>query len=94
MAEGDPLRPRSLRLDGTEVERVLAPVDAEPLAEAAEDEVAAVPAEPVTRSGDLWRLGSHRLPCVHATKQEDVAWLMAGQPADMAWTDPPGREAS
>ena len=78
-----------LGFDGTEIEKLLALVDAEPLAEEDEDDVPSPPAEPVTRLGDLWLLGNHRLLCGDATKAEDVARLLDGRQADMAWTDPP-----
>jgi DNA modification methylase len=44
---------------------------------------------PVTRPGDLWQLGRHRLLCANATKHESFAQLLAGQLAEMVFTDPP-----
>lgn len=54
-----------------------------------EDEVPDLPAEPVTRLGDLWLLGEHRLLCGDATSDTDVERLMAGAKADLVFTDPP-----
>jgi DNA modification methylase len=45
--------------------------------------------EPVSRVGDLWVLGRHRLLCGDATKADDVATLMGGDRAAMVFTDPP-----
>jgi len=45
--------------------------------------------EAITKQGDLWLLGEHRLLCGDATKKEDVERLMEGQKADMVFTDPP-----
>ncbi len=78
-----------LGFDGTEIEKLLALVDAEPLAEADEDDVTSPPAEPVTRRGDLWLLGPHRLLCGDATKAEDLSRLLDGGQADLCFTDPP-----
>ena len=47
------------------------------------------PEEPITKPGDLWILGRHRLLCGDATKKEDVERLMDGKKADMVFTDPP-----
>ena len=41
-----------------------------------EDSVPQVPAEAVTKRGDLWRLGAHRLLCGDATAATDVAQLL------------------
>lgn len=43
----------------------------------------------VTKIGDLFKLGRHRLLCGDATKEEDVKKLMGGEKADMVFTDPP-----
>tara|TARA_Y100000401_G_C8319471_1_gene224431 strand:+ start:738 stop:1823 length:1086 start_codon:yes stop_codon:yes gene_type:complete len=45
--------------------------------------------EAITKQGDLWILGDHRLLCGDATKKEDVDLLMDGNKADMVFTDPP-----
>ncbi len=57
--------------------------------ELVEDEVPEPPADPITKPGDLWLLGDHRLLCGDSTKAEDVARLMAGAKAGMMVTDPP-----
>jgi site-specific DNA-methyltransferase (adenine-specific) len=53
------------------------------------DEVPELPAEPITKPGDLWFLGKHRLLCGDATKPEDIARVMADAKADLLLTDPP-----
>jgi len=45
--------------------------------------------EPRTKRGDVWRLGPHRIACGDATKAEDVGRLLAGERAQVAFTDPP-----
>ena len=53
------------------------------------DEAPEVPAQPVSRPGDLWILGDHRVLCGDATVMTDVAKLMDGQLADMSFCDAP-----
>jgi DNA modification methylase len=43
----------------------------------------------VTRAGDLWLLGPHRLLCGDARSKSDVARLCDGKPATLLFTDPP-----
>ena len=45
--------------------------------------------EPVSRLGDVWLLGRHRLMCGDSTDAGAVAVLMAGKKADLMLTDPP-----
>lgn len=47
------------------------------------------PEEPISKRGDIWLLGRHRLMCGDATKKEDVERLMDGKKADSLITDPP-----
>lgn len=47
------------------------------------------PAKPVSRAGDLWTLGEHRLLCGDSTKAEDVARVLGGEKASLLSTDPP-----
>jgi DNA modification methylase len=48
-----------------------------------------LPAEPVSRLGDLWYLGDHRLLCGDSTDQASFVLLLEGERADLVWTDPP-----
>ena len=54
-----------------------------------EDDVPETPVDPITKLGDLWILGDHRLLCGDSTKPEDVARLMGGVKPDLLLTDPP-----
>lgn len=45
--------------------------------------------EPITKLGDIWQLGRHRLMCGDSTDKETVELLMNGNKADMVFTDPP-----
>lgn len=53
-----------------------------------DDEVPEV-TEAITKEGDIWLLGEHRVLCGDSTKKEDVERLMDGNKADMVYTDPP-----
>lgn len=47
------------------------------------------PAEPITKLGDLWLLGRHRLLCGDATVAGDLARLLGGDKPRLCVTDPP-----
>jgi DNA modification methylase len=53
------------------------------------DDVPEPPPEPITKPGDLWILGDHRLLCGDSTDVLVVERLMDGKKADMVFTDPP-----
>jgi len=53
--------------------------------DAAADEIS----EPISKTGDVWMLGKHRLMCGDSTSENDVNRLMVGRRADMVFTDPP-----
>lgn len=44
---------------------------------------------PVTRPGDLWRLGPHRVLCGSVLEEQELYALMEGRKADLVFTDPP-----
>jgi DNA modification methylase len=71
-----------------ELDRLLAGLDAGKASEG-EDEVPAPPTEAVTRPGDLWLLGPHRLLCGDATVATDVGRLLDGARPHLMVTDPP-----
>jgi DNA modification methylase len=54
-----------------------------------EDDVPAAPETRVSRAGDLWLLGRHRLLCGDATCANDVARLLGGVRPHLMVTDPP-----
>jgi DNA modification methylase len=54
-----------------------------------EDAVPDAPETPVSKLGDIWQLGNHRLMCGDSTSIDEVSRLLDGQTADMVFTDPP-----
>lgn len=77
-----------LNFDGFDVDWEL-PEDEE--TEIVEDEAPEVDEEsaPITKLGDIWQLGKHRLMCGDSTDIQCVEALMGGQKADLFITDPP-----
>lgn len=71
-----------------ELARLLAAQDAV-LGLTDEDSIPELPETPVSKPGDLWILGNHKLLVGDATNSQDVARLMAGDAADLVFTDPP-----
>lgn len=45
--------------------------------------------EPITKLGDIWQLGEHRLMCGDSTDALNINILMQGKKADLVFTDPP-----
>jgi len=86
-------------LQGAEFDLGLLGFDAEALAKLLDsgvqeghcdpDEVPAPPDEALTRPGDLWILGNHRLLCGDSSKAEDVDRLLEGATIHLCNTDPP-----
>ena len=54
-----------------------------------EDEVPETPEEPISKLGDIWKLGNHRVMCGDSTKNEDFDKLMQNEKANVVYTDPP-----
>jgi DNA modification methylase len=54
-----------------------------------EDAVPETPEEPITKPGDIWILGKHRLMCGDSTSVDAVDKLMNGAKVDLIFTDPP-----
>ena len=68
--------------------KALTPVELEPgLTD--EDATPEAPVDPVTKPGDVWLLGKHRLMCGDSTSIEALEALTSGQLVDMWLTDPP-----
>lgn len=53
------------------------------------DDTPEPPVEPVTRPGDVWVCGQHRVMCGDSTSETAVGQLMATVQADLVFTDPP-----
>ncbi|MCC6906312.1 MAG: ParB N-terminal domain-containing protein [Phycisphaerales bacterium] len=53
------------------------------------DAIPEPPDEPITKRGDLWILGEHRLLCGDSASAADVDRLLDGQPIHLVNTDPP-----
>lgn len=62
-------------------------------AETDADSVPAPPPAPVTKPGDVWRLGPHRLICGDCRDHDTVATLLDGAAINMAFTSPPYADA-
>lgn len=54
-----------------------------------EEDIIELPEDPITKEGDIWILGDHKLLCGDATKQESMRRLMEEEYADLLLTDPP-----
>lgn len=77
--------------DDKELDKLLAvPITEEAVAATDADDAVPEAAEiTVSRPGDIWQLGAHRLCCGDSTDSGDVAALMAGAQAMLCFTSPP-----
>ncbi|WP_108811841.1 DNA methyltransferase [Sphingorhabdus sp. Alg231-15] len=79
--------PDSIGFSDAEVTKILEPLEAVEPEDAVPDVDPTVPA--VTKSGDIWQLGNHRLICGDSLLEQTYISLMAGDTAQMIFTDPP-----
>ena len=76
--------------DDAELEALLAgEVDRETASREGEDDVPEAPETPISRPGDIWLLGKHRLLCGDATVATDVELLLGDVKPQLMVTDPP-----
>ena len=54
-----------------------------------EDEIPSTPNEAITKTGDLWHLGKHRLLCGDSLDSKVIDYLLDGDTVEMTFTDPP-----
>lgn len=57
--------------------------------DAADDDVPEAPVKPISRAGDIWRIGDHRLICGDAADPAVIAALMGQEQAVLCFTSPP-----
>lgn len=76
--------------DETDIDQLLSELEEEPSPIDLDDHGPEDPPEiPVTKPGDLWILGDHRLLCGDSTKREDIERVLNGEKAALLSTDPP-----
>lgn len=77
-----------LGFDDVELDDLLTSLDDDEAA-ALDENIPEVQENPVSRTGDIWIMGEHRLLCGDSTSEADMKKLMDGELADMVFTDPP-----
>jgi DNA modification methylase len=63
--------------------------EAPPIGESSDEDIPDAPVNPVSRTGDVWQLGAHRVICGDASDPAVVAALMQGEQASLCFTSPP-----
>lgn len=77
-----------LGFDDVELDDLLTSMDDDEAA-ALDENIPEVQENPVSRTGDIWIMGEHRLLCGDSTSEADMKKLMGSELADMVFTDPP-----
>jgi DNA modification methylase len=75
--------------DAAEIEDLFSQVHDKDVTDDDFDVDAALEEEPISKPGDIWLLGRHRLICGDSTKAETYEKLMEGKKANLVLTDPP-----
>ena len=78
-----------LGFDDEELRRLIKDIDQDATGGSDEDVTSEPPLEPVTRAGDLWLIGKHRLICGDCRDEATVGQLLDGRQANVAITSPP-----
>lgn len=77
-------------LDADEIDALRAALENAPTGNTDDpDSAPEAPAIPISRQGDIWVMGRHRVMCGDSTSIDSVQALMAGSHADLLVTDPP-----
>jgi DNA modification methylase len=74
--------------DSADIDHLLATLQSDTLV-ASEEHVPETPEEPITKAGDIWQLGNHRLICGDSTSADSYSKLLGDESVDMVFTDPP-----
>ena len=72
-----------------DINELLAELDATPEGSTDSDEVPQVQADAISKLGDVWLLGKHRIMCGDSTDAGSVALLLNGRKAALMQNDPP-----
>jgi len=78
-----------LGFEESDVDALLAELEAQAKGKVEDPGPEEPPEDPITRAGDCWILGDHRILCGNSTNAEDVARLMGDTKAALLATDPP-----
>jgi site-specific DNA-methyltransferase (adenine-specific) len=78
-----------LGFDTSELDKILNGDDVVAVGQTDPDEVPETPETPVSKSGEIYQLGNHRLMCGDSTNSVDIEALMNGEKANLLLQDPP-----
>jgi DNA modification methylase len=72
-----------------EIAQLMAAATATPTGNSDPDAAPPPPVHPVSRTGDVWQLGRHKVICGDSTAADNYARLLGAERVDIVWTDPP-----